>query len=139
MCLYQHVHCRLGYHTTKPSFPLLAIPLCESAREHLIINAIPLSILESMAVLYKILHVQARFSCTYTCVVTAETFNCACMCAQESVSILLPRHWETMTTPMQMHTCTLCMHLPVKIKIYYVQLPYFPASLHSLIFARGIV
>ena len=53
---------------------------------------------------------------------------CACMLsllqhsiaharAQQSISFLLPHHWETMTTPMHVHTCILCMNLPFKIKI----------------------
>ena len=77
-----------------------------------------------MAVLDEISRVHARFSRAYTCAVTAKAFNCACARTKESVSLLLQRHWETMSTPMRVHTCILCVNLPYKIKISRVQLPH---------------
>ena len=36
--------------------------------------------------------------------------------AQESLFLLLLRHWETYTKPMRVHTCLLYVHLPFKMK-----------------------
>jgi len=77
------------------------------------------SILESVTVFDEISLVHASFDTTFTHAVTAETFNCICVHAQESVSLLLQQHTHshTMATPIHLHTCLLCMNLPFKVKI----------------------
>ena len=78
-----------------------------------------------MAVFDEISRVQA---CSQCC--NIQLRMCAYTETKKSISLLLPRHWETMTIPMCVHTCLLCVNLPFKIKISCVYLSYLPVWLY---------